>query len=514
MLTISKKFGKFSLKEKRLLFDAPEPFDPGKDFQAAEGVTYDAEKKIVKKEGVGEYDVAKKTFKDAAGSEVSMMFEDAAAKFGQGFDVARLAVIEVFTKESQDVQRGAVIDRSILKYEDIKDQITEDFKSKVAVFEALVKLKGSYGDFDVPDDLNLNLLRAALAGEILKNIPDTQASDIAAKLKETFGAKLPSDKEITPEAGKEILANMMAAFLLAAASTDFNNKFKYFGDFKKSEKASGLDKRLKLKVDVDGLANTKFNYTFVGGEVVQKAFEEFKTEKLAVEAPGQQSPQYLEARKKNIGVLKNSLAGWLLVGLGIVKPGTDNKISDDAWGEILDGGNPFASIIVGFLGGGQLMADGGAGFTQFMDNIPKKYKGVVEGFQKQAKALSLQGKGANLAEIAKGGVEAQGTFKSVDGNQFREIWKDSKNLPEKGVVLKEDVTLQTTEKLKLTVKDGGEVVVPKGKKLDLIGENLSTESGKDTVIKDREKELVVSATIPKGTSFNGKVKFELVASSS
>ncbi|MEK7086066.1 MAG: hypothetical protein AAB953_03585, partial [Patescibacteria group bacterium] len=221
-----------------------------------------------------------------------------------------------------------------------------------------------------------------------------------------------------------------------------------------------------------------------------------------------------KAKDAKVKALKSSFAGMALSWLGVIKvgEGPEGETAQEkearenaAYLAALDGSNPIAKWVVWILGGGALLDGGGSDIESSVADMGEK-GGIIKAIHEKGKVsfISLEGTAKKY-----GGTEAQAESgaKDMNNTEFAEVLADPKKMPEKGLKLKEVVAFKAGEKLRINLKNGGEMVIPKGgsvRKLDGVEEG---DGKADKVLK--EVDFAIIGQLPVGPTFNGKAELKI-----
>jgi hypothetical protein len=476
------KFFSESLREKRFVFENPAPSaKPGEGGAVSSDRGVDVKQVEADKE-------AKKESVTAKTSEYLKGLKDSIGKDFEG-----LVGLVDFDGE---VFEGEVVGGDFMKQKEvISGEVLKKLNAKAE--------EQGYSFGDLADLINFvwGLQgEAPLDVDSLKFIADVYTTSmlqsVDAGFKEIYPLfdVLPS-KDKCKIGYKISVANGGVSFL-----TEFKGDEAFEADYKKLEEEAGISR------DVSGGSSDKKE-----GEKPkeEKKPEEKSAQMLAddkkAEEEKKKADEELISKEAKIKALKGSFLGGALAFLGIVK--------NDEWGDVIDGNNWLAGLLVGMFGGGSLLANDPV--PGAIENLDDKNKLLAQRAMEKARgslfSLSKIKVGTISAEEAKKLKDARSTY---DGDKFKALiagkMDRDRKIPDEGVRLGVDFPVKDGDKsgtLAVNLKNGGEMILPPKSTLVVDG---TTEVAGDGEKPYKDREIKITGTIPKGTVFKGKVGFELV----
>lgn len=347
-----------------------------------------------------------------------------------------------------------------------------------------------------------------LAASLTAYLNTVGNEDLSAKMRDYFKG---TSESITNNDVGGLLATMYS--VSAKASLDKKFKEMRLGDFaQKSEVPYPM--RYGVTFDNDELvttvSSTSTDPDFKG------AHEKFSKDNPVPTKESMAAEEVDKARLDRAKKFKSSFAGKMLGFMGIINVGegptgetSDQKAlrEDLAYADALKGNNFIAKWFIFIFGGGAMIDGGVADIEDSMKDMDPKYKGMLTNLQKMTgnSPLSLKKTAEQLAAPV-------AAILALDKDKFGEALKDATKIPEKGFTLNEGFDGVAGQKLVVILKDGAEMILPKGKSIranDKV-ENANEKDDKGAE-KDRSfKDIVLNITgpIPAGTVFKGKVQFK------
>ncbi|MEK7548190.1 MAG: hypothetical protein AAB540_04815 [Patescibacteria group bacterium] len=472
-------------KEKRFVFEDPAPSE-----RSTEGGAV-GEKKVDAKQ----VEADKEAKKESVTARTSEYLKDLKDSIGKDFE--GLVGLVDFDGE---VFEGEVVGGDFVgQKEAVSEKVLKKLKTKV--FEQ------GYSTQDLDNLINFvwGLQGAApLEVDSLKFIADVYTTSMLQSVDAGFKEMYSLSWEKSPDKDKYKIgykinvANGGVSFL-----TEFKGDDVFEAGYKKLEEEAGISR----------------DASSVGGEKKEdgkpeedkKSTEEESAKMLAdqkaKEEEKKKEDEALIDKESKIKALKGSFLGGALAFLGIVK--------NDEWGDVVDGNNWLAGLLVGMFGGGSLLANNPvSGVIEGLDDKNKLL--ATRAMEKaQTSLFSLKKAADNIVKISPEEAKKLREARSIyDGDKFKaliagKIDRDRK-IPDEGVKLGVDFPVKDGDKsvtLTVNLKNGGEMILPPKSTLVVDG---TTEVAGDGEKPYKDREMKITGTIPKGTVFKGKVGFELV----
>ncbi|OGJ42864.1 hypothetical protein A3B60_04045 [Candidatus Peregrinibacteria bacterium RIFCSPLOWO2_01_FULL_39_12] len=476
------KFFSGIFKEKRFVFENPAP-----SAQPGEGGAVSSDKGVDTKQ----VEADKEVKKDNITAKTSEYLKDLKDSIGKDFE----GLVNLVNFEGE-VFEGEVSGGDFMKQKEVVSKaVLEKLKVKMEE-QGLLK-----EDLDNLINFVWGLHGAApLDVDSLKFIADVYTTSMLQSVEDGFKEMYPLfDEKLTGgdkyKIGYKInVANGGVSFL-----TEFKGGEAFEADYKKLEEEAGISR------DVSSKSGEKKE-----GEKPEedKKSEEKSAQMLADKKADEEKKKVDEeliSKEAKIKALKGSFLGGALAFLGIVK--------NDEWGDVIDGNNWLAGLLVGMFGGGSLLAN---------DPVP----GAIENLDDKNKLLAqramekAQGSLFSLSKIKVGTISAEEAKKlrdarsTYDGDKFKALiagkMDRDRKIPDEGVRLGVDFAVKDGDNsgtLLIDLKNGGEMIIPPKSTLVVNGE---TEIAGDKEKPYKGSEIKITGTIPKGTLFKGKVGFEFV----
>ncbi len=392
--------------------------------------------------------------------------------------------------------------------EELKVKMQNDFEE----FGNAISLNGQEVGGVLSGDLDFNFLKQSLTDAVLKLLAGKDLTKFVEKLNAATGLNV--KKEEVDNAIAAIYANS----IIAAAEGKFKKDFARYKDFVKYQKEQTPPKTYEIpfKVKITGITGFAPEFTTSGFvadyEAYNKAVPASTEKPKKEESIGEQ--ELAEVKDAKAKALRSSFAGMILLRIGIIDPGKGPEGETDAekavrenaaYLAVLDGSNPIAKWVIYLLGGSALLNGGGADVEAAIADMGEKgkiFKVIKE--KGSASFISLEGTAKKY-----GGTEGQveGGAKEMNSTEFAEVLADPKKMPEKGLKLKEAVVLKASEKLRINLKNGGEMVIPKGGFVRTFDGPQKGDAQADTPLKDVD--FAIIGQLPVGTTFNGKAELKI-----
>jgi|GEM_PF-2142783 len=427
---------------------------------------------------------------------------------------------EAARAEVKNEAAGAKVElKTVMSLDNLKDQMKDKFVNFSKEVE--VESQKIQGDFTL--DKNFSDAAFDAMGEKVKT--ELMKALSPSGNKDRFQILVKAVNDYVQKEGQSLSADdvsmLLASLYSASAKGSLKKKFDELrlGEFaKKTEKSYGI--HYEVAFDKGGLSS---NFTPADASFNEEYQQYLKDNPKAVDANADAANK---ARLDRAKKFRSSFAGKMMGTFGLVKleeppVDSDGKLipevpeakaarearNDQLYSDVLKGDNFIAKWFIFIFGGGAMLDGGVADIEASIKDMDPKYRGILNTLQKIASnsPLSLKKTAEQLAAPA---AEILG----LDKGKFAEAVKDSSKIPEKTFKLTEGFDGVEGQKLVVTLKDGAEMVLPKGQKIrandkdEVAGEKDDKGNAVDRTFKDVV--LNVTGAIPAGTTFRGKVQFK------
>lgn len=440
-------------------------------------------------------------------------------------------------------------------YKPFVEAAAEAVKAETAAAKTEVKTEAAAAKVELKTGMSLEGLKEKIQGDFTRLLDEVKlkfANNLVQKdfiLDKNFDAAKTSTDAVAavdPQlaasltdylnaVGNEALSGKMREYFKGASESITNNDIgRLLSAMYSASAKSSLDKKFKEMRLGEFAQKAELSYpmryavTFNNDELVSTVSStstdpDFKTahEKFLKDnpVPTKESAEVEAADKARLDrakKLKSSFAGKMMSFMGIINVGEapegetppQKELRENmAYADALKGNNFIAKWFIFIFGGGAMIDGGVADIEDSMKDMDSKYKGMLTNLQTMAgnSPLSLKKMGEQLAAPV-------AAILALDKGKFGEALKDATKIPEKGFTLNEGFDGVAGQKLVVTLKDGAEMILPKGKSIRANDkEENANEKDDKGVEKDRSfKDIVLNITgpIPAGTVFKGKVQFK------
>lgn len=399
--------------------------------------------------------------------------------------------------------------RTDIELDALKNKMGANFAELMKAFN----LEGQNipGNFTFDKNLNFSSLKEKFK-PYFKPIFNSAANlDAVAKLLND-NLKLEASEQLKANDVADFLADIYSSSAVVATKGAFEKKYSRAWDFRNSDAFKQNNSSYDFSYQVAVEKNSGLSCSFTPDATQQfeadyKAFVDLNP----VVAPPTAAEKNLRERAH---AFRTSIVGKILGGLGIIsvpdvpEGETDTRAkqearADQAFEDALSGKNIFASIGIFFMGGGAMLADGGKSVQEAIAGLDPKYQTLVTSLEKRSPKL-LAKMAADPRYKAPVDVVEAATTENIDKGRFAEILKDPSKIPaDKNLKL---TGIVAVDGLTITLPEGSEMVLPKGKFARINGKQEGSNDG-DKRFKGK---LAITGDLPEGTLFKGKVQFQTV----
>lgn len=374
------------------------------------------------------------------------------------------------------------------------DTLKEDLK-EAALFREFLSLSNLEGLSAVPVDFDL---MPEFKLKDLKSVEDSVFTKLDKdKLKGALGILGLEEADLL--ALKEAVAKMYANQVEKTVKKEFGDKYKRYKEFLTANSGQNL------KISVTFGAGSRVNVAFDDkdfGEAYKSYVEANPKEKTDAERAEEKKTADEAAAKEASDAQKAEELAKTPIGkvLGFLGYGSEPKPPETMTGfqRIIAGTDPVGAFILGLFGYKQFV---GESFNELVGMLPSKAQASVKALEAKVLNTSFYYK----PEAAKASAEAA-KYESFDLNKFKKLQKGEIKMPEKGVVLGEEVDLDKSGIGKITVdlKNAGEVMIPKGVEVYLDGAAFKNDKADVPLTPGVH---TFEHKIPSSVVFKGKVAF-------